>query len=223
MDPILDTIEHALRRKNLTDAAASKLAVGHPSLIKNLRMPRAGEKRYNLPSLQKLAAVLDLEFYFGPKRAVTGFSETDAVTDFDRKEALRGGFLPIPWHAECRRNGSAPIAFARLWLDENHLAPDGLTAVVPHAIGMSQAVAKDAVALVDSSASRKDSHGLWCMKDKGQITVALVTFNDAAIIIHASDSLTPPRILTPQDLGVGSILGRVVWLGQTIPYKGSIR
>lgn len=68
MDPILETIDAALKRKGLSDAAASKLAVGHPSLIKNLRMPRDGEKRYNLPSLMKLAQVLDLEFYFGPQR-----------------------------------------------------------------------------------------------------------------------------------------------------------
>lgn len=40
MDPILATIDLALKRKGLSDAAASKLAVGHPSLIKNLRMPR---------------------------------------------------------------------------------------------------------------------------------------------------------------------------------------
>ncbi|MDF2232205.1 S24 family peptidase [Albimonas sp. CAU 1670] len=69
MDPILDVIDDALREKGLTDAAASRLAVGHPSLIKNMRLPRSGEKRYNLPALQKLAAVLGLEFYFGPPRA----------------------------------------------------------------------------------------------------------------------------------------------------------
>lgn len=68
MDMILETIEEALKRKQLSDAAASRLAVGHPSFIKNMRLSRDGEKRYNLPSLQKLAAVLDLEFYFGPRR-----------------------------------------------------------------------------------------------------------------------------------------------------------
>ena len=78
MDPILETIDAALRRKGLSDAAASKLAVGHPSLIKNLRMPREGEKRYNLPALMKLADILELEFYFGPPRE-TGPVENIAI------------------------------------------------------------------------------------------------------------------------------------------------
>lgn len=77
MDPILDVIDEALREKGLTDAAASRLAVGHPSLIKNMRLPRSGEKRYNLPALQKLAGVLGLEFYFGPPR-VERLSKTGA-------------------------------------------------------------------------------------------------------------------------------------------------
>ena len=57
MDPILEIIDAALRRKGLSDSAASKLAVGHSSLIKNMRIPRDGEKRYNLPALQKLSEV----------------------------------------------------------------------------------------------------------------------------------------------------------------------
>ena len=80
MDPILDVIDQALKAKGLSDAAASRQAVGHPSLIKNMRMPREGEKRYNLPALKKLADVLGLEFYFGPPR------ETDPLS-----QAFRGG------------------------------------------------------------------------------------------------------------------------------------
>ena len=68
MDGIITEIDKALRKKGLSDAAASKLAVGHPSLIKNFRAPKTGEKRYNLTALAKLANVLDLELYFGPKR-----------------------------------------------------------------------------------------------------------------------------------------------------------
>ena len=67
---ILSEIDKALKEKGLSDAAASKMAVGHPSLIKNFRAPKAGEKRYNLSSLEKLAHVLGLELYFGPRRLI---------------------------------------------------------------------------------------------------------------------------------------------------------
>ena len=68
MDIILETTNTALKKKGLSDAAASQLAVGHPALIKKLRLPAKGDKRYNYVNLQKLAEVLDLELYFGPRR-----------------------------------------------------------------------------------------------------------------------------------------------------------
>ncbi|MBL4750911.1 MAG: hypothetical protein JKX71_10090 [Amylibacter sp.] len=68
MNPILNVIDDALKKKGLSDAAASRLAVGHEVLIKKLRLPAKGEKRYNYLALEKLAKVLDLELYFGPPR-----------------------------------------------------------------------------------------------------------------------------------------------------------
>lgn len=68
MDPILDEIDKALKRKGLSAAAASKEAAGHYSLIKNMKASKAGGKRYSVETLEKLAEVLDLELYFGPRR-----------------------------------------------------------------------------------------------------------------------------------------------------------
>lgn len=67
MDPILDEIDKALKRKGLSAAAASKEAAGHYSLIKNMKASKAGGKRYSVETLEKLAEVLDLQLYFGPK------------------------------------------------------------------------------------------------------------------------------------------------------------
>lgn len=95
MDPILEAIDIALKKKGLSDAAASKLAVGHPSFIKNMRMPREGEKRYNLPSLMKLAEVLELEFYFGEPRLCAAASAPISW----------GGLLPHRGFAKCGVDG----------------------------------------------------------------------------------------------------------------------
>ena len=59
------TIDAALDRADMSDAAASKQAVGHLSLIKNMRN---GSGRYSFDALQAIAKVLDLECYFGPPR-----------------------------------------------------------------------------------------------------------------------------------------------------------
>lgn len=68
MDSILDEIDKALQRKGLSAAAASKQAAGHYSLIKNMKSAKSKGKRYSVETLEKLAEVLDLELYFGPRR-----------------------------------------------------------------------------------------------------------------------------------------------------------
>lgn len=65
MPDVLKAIDEALAQKGLSDAAASRLAAGNPSLIKNLR---SSAGRYSFDALQKVADVLDLECYFGPPR-----------------------------------------------------------------------------------------------------------------------------------------------------------
>ena len=74
MQDILATIDDALKRKGLSAAAASRLAVGNPSLIKNMRSETKANKRFNAEALRKLADVLDLEFYFGEHREETSLS-----------------------------------------------------------------------------------------------------------------------------------------------------
>jgi hypothetical protein len=92
---ILDLIDEALLRKSLSASAASKLAVGNPSLIKNMRQETGYQKRFNAVALSKLANVLDLEFYFGEEREQTvmrlpaGFAER-TVEPLSAARAPRG-------------------------------------------------------------------------------------------------------------------------------------
>ena len=84
MTDVLAVIDAALRRKELSDAAASRLAVGNPSLIKNMRN---GAGRYSFEALEALAKVLDLDCKFGPADGPpesTGLAEAQAVFVMDR-------------------------------------------------------------------------------------------------------------------------------------------
>ncbi|MEO0467638.1 MAG: hypothetical protein AAF216_13940, partial [Pseudomonadota bacterium] len=85
---VLAILDDALRRTGLSDTAASRLAVGNPSLIKNMRAQSSGRKRYNIDAVAKLAEVLDLELYLGPKRPMDGITAGEDPV-FDRlRDAL---------------------------------------------------------------------------------------------------------------------------------------
>lgn len=216
MDPVLASIDEALARTGMSDAAASKLAVGNYSLIKNMRTARGEEKRYSFQSLQQLARVLGLECYFGPKRSFSGFSEGGSDADFDKNDALRAGYLPIPWHPFARRLDSAPIAFSSAWLATNGLIPDFLQAVIPDFADSSFALTKNTVAVLQTNAPRAGAGAVWCYRDGMDIGMARVGFVDGAAVIipssEASQALVIPKEPTP---GLG-LLGKVVWFGQTL-------
>jgi hypothetical protein len=213
MDPILTTIDQALARSGLTDAAASKLAVGNPSLIKNMRLARGEEKRYSFQSLQELARVLGLDCYFGPKRELAGFSEGDAKSDLGRVEAIRGGYLPIPWHDAAKRKGSSPVAFLQSWLASESLIPDVLKAIVPTSIQLSLADSKNTVAVIDTSSPRKGSSGLWCYLDGASIGICRAAFSADVTVLFPPEDDGDIKIIAKPGPPAFQMLGKVVWLG----------
>lgn len=216
MDEILAKIDAALREKGLSDAAASKLAVGHPSLLKNLRLPRDGEKRYNLVALMRLAEVLGLEFYFGPHRRASGFAEPENGSDLGRQEALRAGFLPLPWHPAMNRRGSAPVAFARTWLEQEGLVPDTLSAIEPDEVRIAtNSTDAPLLAVIDSAARRSGPPAAWAMVLAGRILLAQVQFEPRATLLFGVKPDGSARILFDGERDVLRTLGRVVWLGQS--------
>jgi hypothetical protein len=138
MDNLIEALDAALLRAGLSNAAASQAAVGNASAIKNLRMQRGAEKRYNYVTLQKLADLLELELYFGPRRSdipqgqAAGFMEVRDPAlfhDLPRDDANRQ-FLPLPFSSRGGADrGVTPIAFMRGWFIERDLAPDDLRMV----------------------------------------------------------------------------------------------
>lgn len=213
MDPVLKVIDEALARSGMTDAAASKLAVGNYSLLKNMRAARGEDKRYSFQALQELARVLGLECYFGPKRPMAGFSEGSDADDLGKIEAIRGGYLPIPWHDQAREAGSSPVAFMQSWIAAQALIPDFLRAAVPSIVNLSFRVAKNTVAVMDTSASRKGSSGIWCYRDGATVGICRAAFRKDMTILLPGDDDGEVRVIETPAPATFSILGKVVWLG----------
>ena len=229
MDPILETIDAALKRKNLSDSAASRLAVGHPSLIKNLRMPRAGEKRYNLPALQKLAEVLDLEFYFGPVRDQT----VGESVVLDSEE-----YAHVPLHAASLSAGNGEInsedvivdhlAFKREWLRRIGVPPaSAVLARVSHGErgeSMSPTIAPGDMVLIDTSRRVVPSRAqlraskrapIYALNSAEGARVKRLSQVDNLIVLLSDNPEFPPEFLGKDRWSEIDIIGKVVWWGHT--------
>lgn len=220
MDPILDAIDAALKRKGLSDAAASKLAVGHPALIKNFRMPRAGEKRYNVAALEKLAEVLDLEFYFGPPRDTSPSPEIEidgerfaAIPRFEAELAAGAG----------RLNGDeAPVehlAFNRAWLDRLGLPPSKACLLRIRGESMRPELHDGDMVLIDRRRRAIRDRRVYAFVDiDGLARVKRLEVKPGERIILRSDnpeSETEIREGPDMNAVAEGIIGEVVWSGHT--------
>lgn len=221
MDPILKTIDEALKKKGLSDAAASRMAVGHPSLIKNLRMPRSGEKRYNLPSLEKLAEVLDLELYFGPPRDLTPPPEVEVdgsrfatVARHDASASAGGGFVNFD---------EAPIdhlAFSKTWLTQNGIQPGASVLINARGQSMEPSIYDGDLVMIDRRKREVRNGRIYVYNDPadGTRVKRLEVVPGHAIIVRSDNpdqKEFPPEYHTGDAMNAiaQNIIGEVVWSG----------
>jgi len=171
--------------------------------------------RQQSPSLDRaaeIAAALGLHIQISRLEAVVtpGMSDPTSGNDLGKPEALRAGFLPIPYHSASARSGMGPVAFSRDWLADIAPAPDHLAFVAVQNSLLMPAVATGALALVDSGAKRGQGPDQWCFRESGVDTIAYLTWIDRGLMISGSAGQAP-RIVAKS--GVILPLGRVVWTG----------
>lgn len=215
---IREAVEGALAARNLSARRASMDVVGHDGLIRDIRAGR-------IPSVDRIEALFDylgLEAYFGPKRPAARPAELRVIANLDPDQDAPAGFLTIPWHAAGPGSGSAPVAFARAWLARHKLVPDFLQAVVPDRFDVSPAPPDEAVALLDTRVGDRAGAGLWCFRDAGRVIVARMTFKGNLAVIHPSEPEGEARILDATSSATMGLIGKVVWLGQVVPFKGKV-
>jgi hypothetical protein len=198
----------------LSQAQLGKKAFGRldPSAIQSL-------KKGSSPSADRLAAIADAlgwELYLGPPRhRGPGMSEEEAAND---PTLAHSRFLPIPWHRDARRPGSAPVGFLPAWFDANALVPDHLAAVEPDAIeidGIALHGPRGALIVLDTRPPKQTDHGIWCWHLDGRTTVGHCQFAPGATVLFPRELHQPARILLGDDTRSARILGRVVWISTT--------
>ena len=218
-DRIRAVVDQALIDQNVSARRASMAVVGHDGLIRDIRAGR-------LPSVDRIEALfefLGLEAYFGPRRRPTGPPSLSLVqTNSDPEADVPFGFVPVPWAEFGVGKGSAPIAFARAWLAERGLKPDFLKAAIPDVLDVDHPRTDETVALLDTAPAARKGHQLWCFRESGLVRVAHMTFGGDITVISPASADDSPRIIKGAPEKELSMLGKVVWIGQSIPLKGKV-
>jgi len=218
MDLILDEIEKALETKGLSAAAASKLAAGHFSLIKNMKASKAGGKRYSVETLEKLAEVLDLELYFGPKRSVTPAPSTtvagelfSAVARYDAAGAAGDGQINLD---------GPPIdhlAFSKRWLVQNGISAGDCVLINVSGDSMKPGIHDGDLVMIDRRKTAIRSGKIYVFREGDSLRIKRLELVVGAAIILRSDNPDQDRFPPEQRTGAAmndishNIVGEVVW------------
>lgn len=231
MDEILAAIDEALARKGLSDAAASKLAVGNFALIKNLRSSRAmhaSDRRTNFHALQRLAEVLDLECYFGPRREPAQPANVDE-RDFARIPLVDAQLAAGPG----AHNGDEEIldhlAFRNDWLKKLGLNPAHAVLARVRGDSMKPTLWPGDTILIDTSHQsrrievknrppRKGKAPIYAFRTGDDERVKRLIRPDQDTLVVLSDNPEwEPEVFTGVALKRAElgIIGKVVWWGHT--------
>lgn len=164
----------------------------------------------------EIAKALSYDVRVMPKKFSFGFREDASGPDLADRNALRSGYLPLPWHPNTRLKGSCPFAISADWLIAAHLEPDYLQALVPDFFSASFGHAKNTVAIIQTNADRSGLGDMWAFNDGTSIRIARIVFVPDAMIILADENDEPASIRTKRDAETFILLGRVVWVGMLI-------
>jgi hypothetical protein len=150
-----------------------------------------------------------------PHAQTGGFGETSDAGGDPPPEALRRGYLPIPYHPAQRAYGaSAPVAFTRAWLDEQGFDPEKLCCVHAPDGTLAPVIDKDALCLIDNAERQVSGHAIWAHLEEGQLRLNYLSQPEPGVmLISDADPATPPVLRRGPDLDQLILLGRVVWVG----------
>jgi phage repressor protein C with HTH and peptisase S24 domain len=218
MDDVLKAIDAALKEKGLSDAAASKLAVGNPSLLKNLRNRRGKERDHPIENLKRLAKVLDLEVYIGPpreqpKETVVHLGEDDyaAVPLFAAQASAGPG----------AENGDAEVvdqlAFQRTWLQKMSVKPDNACLLRVRGDSMSPHLQDGDVALIDQGRTKIRNGHMYAFVDvDGQTRIKrLDLLDDRTLLLRSDNPNHTWELRKANELNRLKMIGEVVWSGHS--------
>jgi len=217
-----DLIRDRLTELRLNAFAAENAAGLPPDAIRNV-LRSEKQSGPTLARTKEICDALGLEIRIAPKHIMAALNEADFRNADGPDAAAPAGFLTLPWAEQSLGAGSAPVCFSRSWLEAHSLNIDFLQAVLPDEVDIAGVPSEDVLAVVDTRSGLRKGHGLWCYRVPGLIRVAHLTFAGDVTVVHPSRPEMEPEIIEGPVSQVMSLYGKVVWLGQSIPFKGKVR
>lgn len=212
---MLSVIDEALRARGLTDAEASRLAVGKDHLIKNLRHPRGAQARPNFAAIEALANVLGLELYFGPPR--------DPVP----APAIEGELTFLPRYdvaasagAGCLGHDAEPvshIAFRTTWLRSEGLVAREAALIDVRGDSMEPELHDGDLVLLDLRKLEPRPDQIWVFRDTDDtLRVKRLASRHETLYFLSTNADHPVEARTGPDRDRIHIIGRVAWFARTM-------
>lgn len=216
-----DLIRDRLGELRLNAFAAENAAGLPPDAIRNV-LRSEKQAGPTLARTKEICDALGLEIRIAPKQVMARLDATQGGHLDAGGNGPPSGFLTIPWAEPALGSGSAPVCFSRQWLEDHDLKPDFLQAALPDQVDVDGFEALDTLALLDNRAGLRVGHGLWCYRLKGRVRVSHVTYSGQITVLHGARPEDDPVVVEGAAANQVAILGKVVWLGQSVPLRGRI-
>lgn len=217
-----DLVRDRLSELRLNAFSAENAAGLPPDAIRNV-LRSEKQAGPTLARTKEICDALGLEIRIAPKHELAASTAGSGVNALRGEDEAPAGFLTVPWVDGLPGSGSAPVCFSFRWLVDHELTIDFLQAVIPDRVEIDGVPLVDVLAVVDNRAGLRKGHSLWCYRFEGRIWVSHVTFGDQLLILHPARPEDAPRIVTTEDISGPRMLGKVVWLGQSVPFKGQVK
>jgi len=216
MDKLIEAIRDGLKRKGLSETAASRLAVGNPSAIKNLRVRRGASRSHPIENLIRVAGVLDLELYLGPPRNDAPRDQDSVERDFVPVHRYAVSLSAGPGLAGSQAEPLSPIAFRARWLSEQGLRADACCVVSISGDSMEPTLHDGDIVLVDCRPSQIRNGRVYAFVDaSGDLKVKRLERLDGQLLLRSDNTDHQTEVRGPADTEQMKIIGPVRWSGHT--------
>ena len=223
MDELLDAITEALERKGISASAASEMAVGNPSVIKNLMNRRTKidsqkdtVRNHPIENLLAVAEVLGLELYLGPPRNITEPSDGKNLGDFAFVKRFDVKLSAGPGANGDNARPLASVAFRKEWLSQQGLIADRCVVCGVTGDSMEPLLFDTDLVLIDRRVTELRNGQVYAVTDvAGDIRIKRLEKIEGGVLLHSDNPTSPTEVRMGDEADRIDIIGRLAWSGHT--------
>lgn len=190
-----------------TDVGRKALGQNDGSVLQNIR--RGAMPRFD--NLQRVCDVLGIRIRLERPDQAAGVFREQASEYYAGDEALRSGYLVLPWRWPAKGKGAVPVAFSSEWIAARALLPERLAASQPEVSMLEAWPVGKSIVLVDVQSLRRGT-GLWVFRRSGQEHLARIAFIAPSRLVVLPDNPAAMPVVIDDIAADGIELGgQVVW------------